>query len=60
MFVEFFFVLFFFLTEKLEATVSVDKKLHIAYRLVELDFFLYILINCELEPWSSKTLVQNS
>ena len=42
MFVEFFFVLFcfvFFLTEKFEATVSVDKKLHIAYRLVELDFF---------------------
>ena len=44
MFVEFFFVLFcfvFFLTEKLEATVSVDKKLHIAYRLVELDFFVH-------------------
>ena len=45
MFVEFFFVLFcfvlfcYFLTEKFEATVSVDKKLHIAYRLVELDFF---------------------
>ena len=50
MFVEFFFVLFFFLTEKLEATVSVDKKLHIAYRLVELDFFCTFCLTVNWNP----------
>ena len=53
MFVEFFFVLFcfvFFLTENLEATVSVDKKLHIAYRLAELDFFCTFSLTANWNP----------
>ena len=56
MFVRFFFV---FLTENLHAKqFPVDKKLHLAW--LNWNFNLHILINCEFEQWSSKTLEQNS